>query len=377
MVPKIKLSQACEGLLLDKKSTGKSPSTIAEYENTFKKLLYFFKDDPPIADLRREDLLRFFAWLQEDYVAQSTGIAPRGPKPLAQKSIRNIHTNLSSLWSWAVAEGFAEENPLLRIDKPAVNPPAVDPFTLEEVEALLAATARSRAWRTHQDVSYVRPTADRDQAILLTLLDTGIRASELCDIKFEDLNLDRNRIKIHGKSRGLEPKERFVFFGKTTQRALWRYLVPRLETSHSDDPIFLVGSMEDNRPMSRHVLYTLVRRIGERAGVQHVYPHRFRHTFAITFLRNGGDLFTLQEQLGHADLTMVKRYARVAQIDVAKAHEKASPKSRFIHSDRNWGTAQSLPSPGLMLMWDCNNGPGHDFFETNYLFFDLVQNLLG
>ena len=129
--------------------------------------------------------------------------------------------------------------------------------------------------------------------------------------------------------------------------------------------------------MSRHVLYTLVRRIGERAGVQHVHPHRFRHTFAITFLRNGGDLFTLQEQLGHADLTMVKRYARVAQIDVAKAHEKASPKSRFIHSDRNWGTAQSLPSPGLMLMWDCNNGPGHDFFETNYLFFDLVQNLLG
>ena len=77
--------------------------------------------------------------------------------------------------------------------------------------------------------------------------------------------------------------------------------------------------------MTSAVLRKHLDRIGEKAGVRNVYPHRFRHTFAITYLRNQGDIFTLQSLLGHSDLAMVRRYARVAQTDCAEVHRRASP----------------------------------------------------
>ena len=119
--------------------------------------------------------------------------------------------------------------------------------------------------------------------------------------------------------------ERLAYFGKRTSKALWKLLTPRLKDTQSEDEVFTVGSEDDLRPMTRDVLRRLLVRIGERAGVANVYPHRFRHTFATTYLRNQGDLFTLQDLLGRSDMAMVKRYARIAHTDCAKAHQRASP----------------------------------------------------
>ena len=77
--------------------------------------------------------------------------------------------------------------------------------------------------------------------------------------------------------------------------------------------------------MNNTSLRLLLTRLGDKVGVPHCHPHRFRHTFAIEFLRAGGDVFSLQRLLGHSTLDMVKNYVAIAQVDVRNAHRKASP----------------------------------------------------
>jgi integrase/recombinase XerD len=293
----------------------------ADYRNSFDKLQTFFAKNPPFVSITRDQLVAFFAWLQDEYVCVANGHNQRKPIHLSLKTILNIHVALSALWTWAVNEGLVEKNIVRTIDAPRVQPPVIETFVKEQIEALLKACDRSAKWKTKESIASERPTADRDRAIVLLLLDSGIRAQELCDIRFGEINLGNNNIKVKGKG----SKERIAYFGKRTAKALWKYVLPRLNTSKPEDRLFLVGSPDDAREMDRHVLCKLLQRIGERAGVPNVHPHRFRHSFAITYLRNGGDVFTLQSLLGHSDLTMVKHYARIAQTDCAKVHQTASP----------------------------------------------------
>src|SRR5690606_10487166 len=128
------------------------------------------------------------------------------------------------------------------------------------------------------------------------LLDTGARAQELCDLKIGDINKQTGMVMIrHGKG----DKERVVYLGKIAQEAMWRYLAKR-EFKRPDDPLFMTAK---RGPMDRHMLRKMLKRAGERAGLtEPVYPHRMRHTFAISYLRNGGDIYTLQKLLGHSSL---------------------------------------------------------------------------
>ncbi len=220
----ITLSQACDGLVRYKSATGMSSNTIRNYRTTFAKLQAFFEShpeqsrilsggpqaavegaaeskDPPFASITRGQLIEFFAWLRNEYLSEPDGAAPRGQIKLSPKSILNIHTDLSGLWSWGVEEGFVPANIVRTIDPPDPKAPVVETLTKEEVDGLLAACERGNTWKTRQLTASERPTADRDRAIILALLDTGLRASELCGVKFGDVNMTANSIKVLGKGK--------------------------------------------------------------------------------------------------------------------------------------------------------------------------------
>ena len=320
----ITLRQAIAGFIHYQTAAGRSPYTLRNYRTSFAKLHIYLAakeaPDPVLADITRAQLIDFFVWLREDYIATPGGVAPRPACKLAPKSILNIHADLSALWRWSVDEGFLATNIVRAIEPPDPGEPTVDPLTQENLEAMLAVCDQKKTWKAI-GAQQMGAIADRDRCILLLLIDTGMRASELCNLHIADIDMTRNRITIH---HGKGNKDRFVQFGKRAAKAIWRYLTPRLPTQ-PDDYLITVGPKDDQRPMDRRALGLQLARIGERAGVADVYPHRFRHTFAITYLRNGGDLFTLQALLGHSDLAMVRRYARIAQTDIARAHAKASP----------------------------------------------------
>ncbi len=316
------LSKAISGFLQYKAAEGLSPNTLRSYEHDLK-LWLEYTTDTPINWLKSPKVRDFFVWLRTEYEPRRiTG----DRRALSAKTVRNIYITLSAFFTWAVRE-LAVPNLMKDIPAPKFEEAPVEPFTKEQIEALLKASESCKEAQTTDRRKFTmrRATARRDQAIILTLLDTGLRASELSALKVGDVDLKSGKVLVkHGRLGGAKGgKGRTVYLGKAARRAVWRYLAERADGDDVEAPLFLV---KYDRPMNKNALRLLIVHLGEKAQVSKCHPHRFRHTMAITYLRSGGDVFTLQSLLGHSTLDMVQHYARLAEIDVEQAaHRRASP----------------------------------------------------
>ncbi len=248
-------------------------------------------------------------------------------RPLERKlSGHSVNTYLRSLrafFSWVVSEEMIAANPFDRVKIPRPPRKVIPVFSDAQIRDLLGA------------IDTTTPAGVRDHTIILTLLDSGLRVSELCQLTREHVWLEEGMIQVQGKGN----KERLVPIGKQVQRALWHYIgrfrpepaVPRCDT------VFLTG---EGRPLNKDRVEKIIAGYGQKAGIAGVRcsPHTFRHAAAVKFLRNGGDVFSLQRMLGHASLEMTRRYCEVADVDVKRAHVTASPVD-------NLGLRQSTAQP--------------------------------
>jgi integrase/recombinase XerD len=216
-----------------------------------------------------------------------------------------------------LSEELIQSNPLEGIPRARPEQRTIQPIPEDQVRKILKASERLTYTRDGKTISQYLPDRYRNRAIILLLLDTGLRASELCNIENKKLDLERRSVKIIGKL----SKERILYFSPTTAQAIWKY--------KEKNGIYLFTG-ERNEPMSRHSLRRMLYRACDRAGVPRYSPHDFRHTFAVNFLRNYPNIYALQQMLGHSTLDMVKRYLAISESDVAEAHKHASPV-------KNWG----------------------------------------
>jgi integrase/recombinase XerD len=319
--PGLSVAKAIPGFLQYKAAEALSPGTLESYKQHLE-LWQSHAADCRIDQVAANDLRAYLVWLRDQYQPRRFG---KGTAPLSAKTLRNVWITLSAFFTWASKE-FGLPSPMKSVPAPQFEPAPVEPLSKEAVEALLKATDSSRPARTDSRRTFVmrRSSVFRDRALLLILLDTGLRASELCALSIGDVDQKTGKMTVkHGRSGGAKGgKGRVVFLGKAARPALWRYLAAREDGEEPGAPLFLV---KYDRPLNRDALRQLLAALGQKAGVPKCHPHRFRHTFAITYLRSGGDLFTLKAQLGHSTLDMVEHYARIAQIDVEQAHRRASP----------------------------------------------------
>jgi len=315
------LEKAIQGFMQAKAAEGCSENTIITYEQH----LRVWKEhagEVRVAAITTQDIRAFLAWLRVDYKPKRFG---GRADPLSAKTVHNFWITLSAFFTWAAIE-FDLPSPAKAIPAPSFEEAPVEPYTQEEVERLLKAcdyTAEARTQARHK-FTMRRALGPRDRAIVLTLLDTGLRASEICALLIGDVDQKTGKVDVkHGQRGGAKGgKGRTVYLGKVARRQLWRYLAGREDGESPMAPLFM-GKF--GRPINKAMLRILIVSLGRRAGVKKSHPHRFRHTFAITYLRSGGDIFTLQKLLGHGSLDIVQHYAKLAEVDIQQAHRRASP----------------------------------------------------
>jgi len=268
----------------------------------------------------------FIAWLEELGVSEVSQITPSHIRAyllsLQERNLKDTtqhaHARGIKAWlNWLVQEGDLDQSPMHRVAMPKLAKRIPSPFRAEEVQRLLAACERKTA------------IGARDYAIALTLLDTGLRASELISLHIGDVDMRSGLVTILGKGQ----KQRTVRVGGKARSAILHMLALRAEAGNGDS--LWVGYNVQGREVGRlsvHGLQIMLARLGRRAGVTPCSPHRFRRTFALWMLRDGCDLHSLRMLMGHSSLDILQRYLDLGGEDIERAHIAHSPRDKLLMS---------------------------------------------
>ena len=292
---------------------GRSQKTIDWYASNLTRFLQYLRNrqlPDSISDIGVSEARSFIFYLQNEVTRWENSPHTRDKKRLSPFSVQGYVRTIKAFWSWLMAEGFISDNPMGKLKIPKVPRKIIVTFTVEQVKKMI----------DQLNLNDLR--GFRDYTILLLLLDTGIRLSELADIRVENVDIKQSCLLVRGKGN----KERMVPFGTQVRRTLWRDISSfRPEPQVAENAhLFLTSS---GNPLKRGAIRLMLSRLGQKAGISGVRcsAHTFRHTFAKQYLTQGGDIFSLQRILGHSSLEMVKVYVNLALSDVSQQHRKFSP----------------------------------------------------
>ncbi len=314
--PTLPLEMVLDEYDRDLRREQKSPKTMVSYRQVLHLLFRFLTERleraPTLDDFTVKQCEAFFDHLLD------RGKRTRHPSdayiPLAQETLRNYTRTLKAFASWLVApkQHYTEDNRLQYLTMPKKAETYKLPLDVTEIQALVDSC----------DVTTV--LGSRDVALLLTLIDSGLRAMEIAHLRVADVNGESGQLFVAaGKGR----KSRTVTVGDNTCRMLRRYAFFRDALHHTapspEDPFF---QTVHGRAFTYDGLKEWMRRLGQHGGVPRVHLHLLRHTSAVQTLEvPGADLFTLQQKLGHADIATTRRYLYMTTGKLSERQRTFSP----------------------------------------------------
>lgn len=305
-------------------SAAYSDATYADYSHTHRSFLEF-TGDLPLRDIGPGHIEAYLIHMRTTPIAPAGVTADRKPvnaRHRRPKTVANLHIGLSALWSWAVKRGHVDENVVQHVPRPKAPPEPVVPLSQADVVKLLRACNESRPYRSNPLVTNRRSSAERDRAIIGLLVETAIRATELCNLRYGHVRFHKHGGQVY-VDLGKGSKSRSVPFSRRCAGLLNDYLLTRPDIADAD-PLFVNSGRNAGLPLTRGNVLKLVQRLGKKAGVQ-ASPHKLRTTAACMMVSNGVTAWQLQAIMGHADITTTMRYVRAANIDLDAAMRRASP----------------------------------------------------
>jgi site-specific recombinase XerD len=312
------LTRATDDYLQDQEGGNYSKKTLEWHQTALGLLQTFLQEECDITLVGEVGEVDISAWF-----AHMRKVDGKHGRPGSERTIQTYARSVRAFFHWLVRREIIERNPFDRIVFPKVGRPLIQTIEPEEFERLLVACAPPNESGQLTDRATVR-----SRAILWLLYDTGIRVSELCGLRLSDFDRRHAVITVRGKG----SKERRIALGNNCLRNLVYYLdrhrpgEEELEEwgSAGEEHLFLA---ETRTPLTKNGVEMLFSRLRMRAGItdKRISPHILWHTFAVRYLVLGNDPFSLQELLGHEDMTTVKNYMHMNDETIQAQKRKYSP----------------------------------------------------
>ena len=276
-----------------------SANTVSSYVRDVRQFASYLSETAgmPLEDVQREQVCEYLQWMQEQGKSPST--------------VSRAMASLKNFYAFLLAENEVEANPAVDITTEKVVKKLPQVLTNAEVELLLS------------QPQCVDMKGYRDKAMLELLYATGIRVSEMIALNFDDVNLAGEFIRCCGKG-----KERIIPLYPAAVRALADYMQdirPNMIADPEEEALFV--NMSGER-MSRQGFWKIVKHYQQTARIEKdITPHTLRHSFATHLLENGADLQSIQEMLGHSDISSTQIYTQLVKQHLKSVYNKYHPRA--------------------------------------------------